>query len=152
MPARKFSFDRITKYIFKNKISDQMAYSFTDPTTPGFSYLDCFQKDHWTGAAEILKESPRAYDVYSFAAQNHKRMNLLITKKIKPDFRDEAKLIYVEVGEIPDEPWGQEGDETVDEYNERRRLWEEEKSRWMTIGSFFYHIQKEKYLHDYKFV
>jgi len=136
-----------------------MSYSFADPTTPGFSYLDCFLEEHWTGAAEMLKESPRAYDVFSFAAQNHKRMSLLTQKIIKPDFRDEARLIYVEIGEVPRRPirivieWGGEGEEeTMDEYNERIRLWEEEKSKWITIGSFFYFLGRNEYIYEYKFV
>ena len=134
-----FSFKKIMN-IFKFNKFRNISYSFAEPDVPGFSYLNLFKEEIHDSAAESLKYSPKIKKVMLFAYKNKK---FLYQNKIKPTRFDDIELFDIEIGEFSVRPikrvveWGDEGeDETMDEYNERIRLWEIESKKWFNVKGF----------------
>ena len=158
MPTRKFSFDKIKSLIFKqNKKErvDKMIFTLARPSVPGFSYLHLFKEEYWSQIANFLKSSPTVFAVVSFAIDNIQSFN---ENNIKPDVRDPTQMIYIEVGEISEKPrrnmasWDGDEDESLEEFQERLRLYEAEKVKWKSVNEFLIAIWREDYMHNYKFV
>lgn len=142
-----------------NQENLNMIFDFARPTVAGFSYLHFFQSQWWANITEHLKRNPTASDVVSFTLQNHKKEpTLLVKQKIKPDIRSDTKLIMVETGNLPEKPvkkqlnWGDDIDETEEEYQIRLRQYEGELEKWWEVEAFFFYLGIEEDMHNYKFV
>lgn len=153
MPIRKFS-NSIKKFSYKIlniKIAFNMSSSLADSETPGFSYLKLFKIEFQTEIASLVGQSPTVLEVVSLVLQNT-NWNYLNEKKIKPTRFDETQSFIIEIEEIPEKPirylpnWDGDIEETVENFQERLRIYEIELKRWFTVRSFLYTV-----LHNYSY-
>jgi hypothetical protein len=159
MPTRKFSFDKIKKYIFKiptnKKIFEKMTFAFVDANAPGFSYLHLFEEEHHGGITELLKNGPTVKDVIVFAAQNER--SYLVRHKIRVTLYDETRSILVEEGEVPAKPmritaWDEtEENEMEEDYEERVRQYEIEKQKWFKYKEILFFLGRNEIYHEYRY-
>src|SRR5271168_775965 len=134
-----------------------MIPALASPTVPGFSYLRFFFENHWSDVAMVLKESPSAFNVASLAVQNMGSINNTL---IKLTIMEKTKLLMVEAHTVRDKPervlvgWGNEAidDESLEAYQERVRIWEEEVSQFQKVKDLLFFLGRNDDIYEYKFL